>query len=479
MSQLKPAELWQMSPSEFNKWRRENDLKLLFDSFQKGLPHFDDWLNSNNLSIDFILSTDKPGQFFYWDKNVYCEKSIKGEFTRYAFYQVYDEKQEQDLLKSLDKPKEGETTEYRKFTPYFVWVKEIKGIAKPVKTRYSGDWDTFRYVLGNAAESPEHCEWVITPGVTVLKLGGTRIESWLSLYGRNLDFTNLDFLEIEGKGSWSTGIEIFYSHCANMKLMNVEANFAEFYECYFMKLSVYNSRLYGITLTRCELFQSYFENVSISSLLIIHSAVSGLSFNRVETDTIYYFPPKKHYYESQSMSNETISKNFKQLRVLYQSNGMRQEASESYYKERLYEMKGLWAKSQLLKATTYVRKYSWSYAWEQFKKSAIILVKFLSNFISYAIWGFGERPLRILATALLIILSFSFIYMASPINHVSGDFINSLYFSVVTFTTLGYGDISPMSSGAPIHKILVAIEALAGAFCMGLIVAGFANKSRH
>jgi hypothetical protein len=49
----------------------------------------------------------------------------------------------------------------------------------------------------------------------------------------------------------------------------------------------------------------------------------------------------------------------------------------------------------------------------------------------------------------------------------------------VTFTTLGFGDISPLNCGGTLYKFLVAFEALMGAFCMGLIVAGFANKSRY
>jgi hypothetical protein len=38
------------------------------------------------------------------------------------------------------------------------------------------------------------------------------------------------------------------------------------------------------------------------------------------------------------------------------------------------------------------------------------------------------------------------------------DFIGSLYFSVVTFTTLGYGDISPLG----INRLIVSIESIIG-----------------
>nr|WP_229511042.1 ion channel [Massilia sp. CFBP 13721] len=54
--------------------------------------------------------------------------------------------------------------------------------------------------------------------------------------------------------------------------------------------------------------------------------------------------------------------------------------------------------------------------------------------------------------------------------------MNCLYFSMVTFSTLGYGDILPKTSLA---RLLCGSEALLGAFTMGLVVAGFSNRNRY
>ena len=47
------------------------------------------------------------------------------------------------------------------------------------------------------------------------------------------------------------------------------------------------------------------------------------------------------------------------------------------------------------------------------------------------------------------------------------DILNGLYFSVITFTTIGYGDFYPAS---PLSRLLVGLESLAGALLIALFV---------
>ena len=71
-------------------------------------------------------------------------------------------------------------------------------------------------------------------------------------------------------------------------------------------------------------------------------------------------------------------------------------------------------------------------------------------------------------------LSNNVIVALNPENpgSVLGTFLNALYYSLVTFTTLGYGDMHPTGW----LKALSAIEALTGAVFMALIVAVIARK---
>jgi voltage-gated potassium channel Kch len=50
--------------------------------------------------------------------------------------------------------------------------------------------------------------------------------------------------------------------------------------------------------------------------------------------------------------------------------------------------------------------------------------------------------------------------------------LNSFYFSVVTFTTLGYGDITPVG----ISRLIAAVEAFTGSFSLALFVVVFVKQ---
>ncbi|MCE0557659.1 MULTISPECIES: ion channel [unclassified Motilimonas] len=101
--------------------------------------------------------------------------------------------------------------------------------------------------------------------------------------------------------------------------------------------------------------------------------------------------------------------------------------------------------------------------------------------------GYGEDPLRVvLFSILLIIVSaiFYFIFGISfageivsfNVNHsIMENFISlleCLYYSVVTFTTLGYGDFTPIG----LSRGMAAIEAFTGSFTIALFVVVFVKK---
>jgi hypothetical protein len=164
--------------------------------------------------------------------------------------------------------------------------------------------------------------------------------------------------------------------------------------------------------------------------------------------------------------------------MLYQLNNIRKEVSESYYYEQFYEMKHNISNISIIEFIS-----SLFYSLRYFTIDAHLreeyqyLRKGLTASFSFLIWGYGERPGRILSFSFGILIIFSVIYYLSPLIKLNHDTINSFYLSIVTFTTLGFGDITPINNNY--LKIIVGTEALIGAFCMGLLVAGYANKNKY
>ena len=101
--------------------------------------------------------------------------------------------------------------------------------------------------------------------------------------------------------------------------------------------------------------------------------------------------------------------------------------------------------------------------------------------------GYGEAPLRIIGLSIAIIVFCALIYTFTGLNY-QGEilsynselsfrdnfylFLSCLYYSVVTFTTLGYGDFTPVG----LSRAIAAIEAFTGSFTIALFVVVFVKK---
>ncbi len=98
--------------------------------------------------------------------------------------------------------------------------------------------------------------------------------------------------------------------------------------------------------------------------------------------------------------------------------------------------------------------------------------------------GYGERPTRVIFWWFAFTFTFAIIYFAGHLIEYSagateidfgtlGGFLTCFYFSVVTFTTLGFGDISPVTD---LGRGVASVEAFTGAFMIALFVLVFGRK---
>lgn len=95
------------------------------------------------------------------------------------------------------------------------------------------------------------------------------------------------------------------------------------------------------------------------------------------------------------------------------------------------------------------------------------------------LFGYGERPVRVLVASALIIVACAFFY-AQPgaLFYREGTFepkfFHGLYFSTITFTTLGYGDFFPSPHG--FCRQLAMAEAATGGCLMALFIVCLAKR---
>lgn len=275
----------------------------------------------------------------------------------------------------------------------------------------------------------------------------------------------------------NNGVSIFYAGCRNWVIKNAYCNFTDFYHCHFENLSIHNSELYWVKFYTCEIFKANFENSRLRNIMIEDTDLNFFSFNRVEPENISYTPPPLVYHTGLPDFCDTVVDNCKRFRILFQNTGLRKESSEMYYMERLYEMKQRWHSSKLWETLSKIcerrikitLKHAGYYLW--------LLLHALSDLLSFCIWGFSVKPRRTLAFSLGVIVTYTILYYFSSIQSIHHDFVNSLYTSVIMFTTLGFGDFAPFSVGS--YKLVLASEALLGAFTFGLFVSGYANKEKY
>lgn len=104
------------------------------------------------------------------------------------------------------------------------------------------------------------------------------------------------------------------------------------------------------------------------------------------------------------------------------------------------------------------------------------LLPWIITTFSFLIWGHGEKPVRAFFSAIFLILFSALVYSYGTLA-ASGvifrpNFLRALYFSAVTFTTVGYGDVTPVG----FSRIMAVTEAMCQVFIFPLFMVSLTRK---
>ena len=164
-------------------------------------------------------------------------------------------------------------------------------------------------------------------------------------------------------------------------------------------------------------------------------------------------------------------------RLTYEKLGMKDQADASHYFERLWRWKAL---------RCIPIEGSWTMrTWKVLQRINYASLWFFDCVLIRWPTAYGASLSRLFATWTLLVSGFATVYYlfllrgmelfstSSPGLHYPFSFGRALYFSIITFTTLGYGDIQPVPG---LGSALCATEAILGGIMMALTVLVIGRK---
>lgn len=191
---------------------------------------------------------------------------------------------------------------------------------------------------------------------------------------------------------------------------------ADFKGCYF-----YGAKLEGARIRGADIYEAHLEEVDWGSYIVGE-----------EISKEFYFA--EHVY--------------RRLKLWYRAAGMYDTSAKFYYREKEANRKSLRLFSK-----------SWNHR--------------IASQLSYWVFGHGEAWKRLLFWIAGFILLFALIYFAIG-TLTPNTFLNSLYYSAVSFVALGYGSWVKEATGW--MKGLGVFETFLGFFMMTLLLVTFVRK---
>ncbi|MHC1597987.1 MAG: pentapeptide repeat-containing protein [Candidatus Methanofastidiosia archaeon] len=263
---------------------------------------------------------------------------------------------------------------------------------------------------------------------------------------------------------------------------------ANFRESEMGNANLKNSNLKGANLRGANLKGANFDNTILKNADLFNAKVNGmmnlryaLIDNIVITEKKGNEDLKNSKYISALKRYDEAIKSYIDLKNYFNSEGLYEKSGEYYVREWIVKGKvqrtaGLLDKEHL-KTNRFMPYYlpiSFKYMESRMFPLLVAIesrMKWIFNKIVYHTSRYGESSIRVLLSSLAIIFLYAAFYWTSHgitpgVDSYVPTFSESIYFSVVTFTTLGYGDYHPK----PSFQLIATSEAIIGAFILAFFV---------
>lgn len=439
--ELSVTDLWLLPQYPFDQWRKKYDYPRILKNIKENHSDFSVWMHDQGLTDDILLGgyfsdffQNKP---FSKDKRLFLIKLLyKGK----EYMQVWHD---YDGQKSSEG--DGEPLKYefiKQFTSYYDWKAQQVFPKDDWRALQDKNFNFIKTIDKDKANTPDE-EVYLDHKLKLLKMGGIEFsKSGFGLECKKLEFINASGLQL--KGTIHSSRELRFTHCIvdGLSCVDLDMPFLKFENSSVKNLQIRNSNI------QQWLFVSSTTTGNIIDTSLNSLRIFGGFFNPNFTNCEIGEIDVKHeglvYDKNFEKTYRTLSKCAKEC-----------GNSELSQKLKIAEYDFIKAKSK------------------GFKKYWMLIDRLY--------WCYGQKPKRLISVMIMTIFLFAFLFSIFPANFKNGTMLdkpyyqniyNSIYYSIVTFTTLGYGDISPIGFA----KIFAAIEAIFGAVSLGFLVACLTRK---
>ncbi|WP_081461395.1 pentapeptide repeat-containing protein [Halalkalicoccus jeotgali] len=270
-------------------------------------------------------------------------------------------------------------------------------------------------------------------------------------------FHDSDLLHADFRGTQLSNVVFCHSDISGGDYTDADARDADFSHATLHNALFTRTDCRGATFTNALLYETVFADARINSQTTFYD--SGVS------RPVVVYEKNPHALEGLSMDTHPLEAAewvYRRLEKLHDENALSEEARKFHISKQ--EVR---------------RKYQ--YELEDYPQYAISTLQWHVN-------GHGESIFRIFRSAAILILACGILYpfvggigssstgtvysiplTLSRIASLDGaaTLLQGIYFSVITFTTIGYGDLYPIGVGS---KVLVGFESLSGAILIALFV---------
>lgn len=258
---------------------------------------------------------------------------------------------------------------------------------------------------------------------------------------------------------------------------------ADLFEANLQAAKIHRSSLQGADLRDANLEGALFSETNLQGANLGYTNLPGANLGTSKLSKAYLrgaeisketvledvdWGPKYILGEEESGHFGSARDVYRILKQWHTQAGMYDIAGEFYFREMTAQRKAFWSGIVSIRPIAELVKLRW---WRSLLRALLPKrpLHWAWSTILNMTCGYGERPLRVVASAAVLVFGLAGIYSASALT-----FPSALYHSAVSFTALGYGLGASTTHGWV--KGLGAAEAFMGVFMMALFLITFIRK---